>query len=345
MSSGKSTKIILLLCGMAFLAFGILCTPENLLKLEIMENALDSERELIRKGARLEIAGAQALGFLAAAGFFLLIPLWPRIKASARYRVFMERKRDSLRQHQLFRRRFLTPSLAVIAAAIGLIILWIVTADSFLVHEELRLFHREDGIFESVTALLLLCAAVISFRIALRLGRGRPEFYMHLFLGLLFFLMFGEEISWGQRLFGLATPEFLAAVNVQDELNFHNVYGYVFDHLFILGFFTWGVVIPLLDRFSSTFRQIFLAIGLPVPSAGLAVGMLAISLLQSVIVYRFIDPLPTLRLPEARELLSALAFLVLMLEVWILVVRRVPASAQDGPSETGLGAPDSARHS
>ena len=350
MSSGRRTEFLFFATGLVFLAFGLLCTPENLLKLEIMENAIESPSELVRKGARLEIEGARAVAFTTAAVLFGLLPFWPRIEASARYRAFMDRRRVSLREHRLFRRRIRTPSFAVMMAAIALVFLYIALADKLLTPEQMLRVQMEDGIIEGTSALFLLCASVLSVRIALRLGRGRPEFYMHLFLGLLFFVMCGEEISWGQRYLGLQTPEFISAVNVQGEINFHNVYGYLFDHIFILGFLTWGVAVPLLDRFAPFFRQLFAAIGLPVPSAGLAVAMLVISMIQSVIVYKFIDPftdpsLPVLRLPEPRELLSALAFFVLMMEVWVLVGLQAPADRQRAASEDGLGTPDSPRRS
>ncbi|MDH3265263.1 MAG: hypothetical protein OEM24_14850, partial [Paracoccaceae bacterium] len=183
MSSSGQTILLILAVAVAFLAFGLLCTPENLVRLEILEKSLHSESELIRRGARVEIAVARTVAFVAAAGLFLLALLWPRIECSARYHAFMGRKRESLRQHRLFRGKVLTPSMATMMAAIGLMFLWIVTADSFLTRAQLRFVHREDGILQTASALFLLGAAVISVRIALRLGRSRPEFYMHLFLG------------------------------------------------------------------------------------------------------------------------------------------------------------------
>jgi hypothetical protein len=33
----------------------------------------------------------------------------------------------------------------------------------------------------------------------------------------------GEEISWGQRIFGVATPEAVARINLQNELTIHNI--------------------------------------------------------------------------------------------------------------------------
>ena len=43
--------------------------------------------------------------------------------------------------------------------------------------------------------------------------------------------MIGEEISWGQRLFGIATPEALKETNLQNEINLHNhrsLFAYVY---------------------------------------------------------------------------------------------------------------------
>ena len=37
------------------------------------------------------------------------------------------------------------------------------------------------------------------------------------------FVGFGEEISWGQRIFGFSTPDSLAEINVQTEFNLHNI--------------------------------------------------------------------------------------------------------------------------
>jgi len=47
----------------------------------------------------------------------------------------------------------------------------------------------------------------------------------------------GEEISWGQRMFSLATPESLKAINKQDEITLHNIEGVlgVFNLVMMLG--------------------------------------------------------------------------------------------------------------
>ncbi len=112
----------------------------------------------------------------------------------------------------------------------------------------------EDGLFEWLGALCLLlgsCFFVLSVR-ELRHG-GAPWVKQASFvaIGLFLFLAFGEEISWGQRIFGIETPEALLRVNSQGETNLHNLYGNengqnFSSQAFQLFWLTLGVVIPLL---------------------------------------------------------------------------------------------------
>lgn len=47
--------------------------------------------------------------------------------------------------------------------------------------------------------------------------------WFFLLLAMMMFVGFGEEISWGQRIFGFSTPDSLAEINVQTEFNLHNI--------------------------------------------------------------------------------------------------------------------------
>ena len=112
-----------------------------------------------------------------------------------------------------------------------------------------RLFD-EDRYFENIGAISLLASSLILFygfwkslkskKIDLNL-RMRQIFFIG--LGVVFFFGFGEEISWGQRIFHIATPEAIAAINVQDETNIHNIaifeYGLKFETVFDL---MWGIL-------------------------------------------------------------------------------------------------------
>ena len=54
---------------------------------------------------------------------------------------------------------------------------------------------------------------------------GSPKMAALLFLGFAFanFFIAGEEIAWGQRIFGLQTPDELKAINHQGEITVHNI--------------------------------------------------------------------------------------------------------------------------
>jgi hypothetical protein len=84
---------------------------------------------------------------------------------------------------------------------------------------------REDSVLEWVQLGAYLVAAAYGAFTALRLrrdgnGTAAAAFAVFALCGL---LAAGEEISWGQRLFGFGTPNELKAVNNQEELNVHDV--------------------------------------------------------------------------------------------------------------------------
>ena len=86
---------------------------------------------------------------------------------------------------------------------------------------------REDGLLEWLQVLGFAAGAAVallSVRLLLRRGDTAVAALYALFaLGCIFFA--GEEISWGQRLLGLETPEGLRGVNYQEEITAHNVVG------------------------------------------------------------------------------------------------------------------------
>lgn len=92
----------------------------------------------------------------------------------------------------------------------------------------------EDGPMENFSALYFLLCSLSSlflfFKSCNKTGQRNGWF---LVLALLFFVFCGEEISWGQRIFDIQTPERWKKINVQQELNFHNliyVNPYDFEH-------------------------------------------------------------------------------------------------------------------
>lgn len=99
---------------------------------------------------------------------------------------------------------------------------------------------REDGPVEWLTFLVYLAALPFALALARRLVQAQQPLLALLF-GLLAFGMFlvaMEEISWGQRVFGVPTPDGLAGINQKQELNFHNIGGFPLHVAFIaVGFY------------------------------------------------------------------------------------------------------------
>lgn len=85
----------------------------------------------------------------------------------------------------------------------------------------------KERFLEVLGAFLYLAAAVTAVLVARKVNRsgmreaGRRWFL--LLLAAVFFVAFGEEISWGQHFFGFETPEFIRQRNIQNEFSLHNL--------------------------------------------------------------------------------------------------------------------------
>ncbi len=150
---------------------------------------------------------------------------------------------------------------------------------------------REDGPVENYGALFHLISAIlfftafayskidINYRWQKILGQ-KNLFY--LLLGVLFFICFGEEISWGQRIFNIKTPEIINKYNAQNEINLHNLWIFYatnpdgqrksfialmlnMSRLFSIFWLLYCVVIPIVDNLSVRINSIFKNINFPVP--------------------------------------------------------------------------------
>jgi len=83
----------------------------------------------------------------------------------------------------------------------------------------------EDGLVEWLTVLGLLLGSAVCFIRFATLQRRKPALFLSitLLLGLMLFVVAGEEVSWGQRIFGIQSSEFFRKNNTQAETNFHNM--------------------------------------------------------------------------------------------------------------------------
>ncbi|HEY8240697.1 MAG TPA: hypothetical protein VIH35_04580 [Kiritimatiellia bacterium] len=125
---------------------------------------------------------------------------------------------------------------------------WIVFSIAPGFHQ--RWFRGEDRIVEWLTFSGFLLAALImgsTFR-KCRASMGPWARAYVLGLAFFFFVCAGEELSWGQRIFGFATPDVVKAQNEQQEFNLHNLDFEHFHPIVVVSLFMkcFGVALPLL---------------------------------------------------------------------------------------------------
>lgn len=86
---------------------------------------------------------------------------------------------------------------------------------------------KEDNIFENLQFVFYFFSAVLALIISVNSFSKRKKLMFIYFLGFSLFLFFisGEEISWGQRILGISSPEIAKEINTQDETTIHNIKG------------------------------------------------------------------------------------------------------------------------
>ena len=84
----------------------------------------------------------------------------------------------------------------------------------------------EDGLVENVQVALLAAATLLFAAVAGKAAhRGdRPVTVLVVCMALVCLTVTGEELSWGQRIFGWSTPEAWVTHNYQGETNLHNTF-------------------------------------------------------------------------------------------------------------------------
>jgi len=84
---------------------------------------------------------------------------------------------------------------------------------------------REDSIVEYSGAILMFIASLFLIHLLItrfnHIGRLLKLFMVLYCLFLI--VAAGEEISWGQRIFNIKTPDTISQYNLQNELNLHNL--------------------------------------------------------------------------------------------------------------------------
>lgn len=179
-------------------------------------------------------------------------------------------------------------------------------------------FTLEDGLLEWLTVLSLGTTAFICLR---RLKNYRHHYspiqtFMVALAALLFIFGTGEEISWGQRLIGIQSPDFFLENNAQGETNLHNMVAgstkinkLVFGKLLALGFLIYlGVLTPLYRRGGAVQRWLD-RLAIPIPTRRQWWGYIAVVACVEGIIQLLSDT------PKRGELTEFSASIVVMLTV------------------------------
>lgn len=150
-------------------------------------------------------------------------------------------------------------------------------------------FAAEDRLVEYGTAICLLLASLILLRNGFSLRGAAPKLAVGLtfFYAFMFFFGAGEEISWGQRIFGWETSEAMKEINRQDETTIHNIEiggvaltKHLFGPVLTVTILLYLMVLPFAYPASARFKRMIDRIALPVPGKRHA----AFALISSVII-------------------------------------------------------------
>ncbi len=148
--------------------------------------------------------------------------------------------------------------LLVSVAVFGLYILFVSTTNVEIYYSMIR----EDGPIEYASAIFWIIAAM---SLIVSLFSQRKFNLLTLLIVMFFVVCAGEEISWGQRIFHIGTPEMVKAVNIQNEINLHNIGSIsIFSNAFFLITVIFFAVLPLLVRRSLSVKRFLLYYSFPI---------------------------------------------------------------------------------
>jgi len=113
----------------------------------------------------------------------------------------------------------------VVGSALLILIAYALYLGRLVGVDEFWHFVREDGPAEWLTTLFLFGCSFIAVYRAYQFRKLKKSLWVLTWgaMAFLFFFAAGEEISWGQRIFGIESSEFFLENNKQAETNLHNL--------------------------------------------------------------------------------------------------------------------------
>lgn len=210
--------------------------------------------------------------------------------------------------------------------------------------EKLVFLAREDGAVETMGTIFFFGCSLLFLWLFIQSKQGnnfhffrtRKNFFW-LILGLLFFFAFGEELSWGQRIFHYSTPQVMKDANIQDEVNLHNLkifhgldssgqrksFVELFlniDRLFSIFWFLFCLICPFLAKRFPRVSSWFQRINLPLVPLWVGIFFLLNYLLSKILELFFTQDILWSAITEFKETNFALLFFLVSL--WFFQNRR-----------------------
>ena len=173
-----------------------------------------------------------------------------------------------------------------------------------------NLFVEEDGIIEYLTAFFLLSISIFLIKKLLKMKEiiSVNNFGIIMF-SIMFFFGFGEEISWGQRIFNIETPPFFSENNLQSETNIHNLMiggvklnKLIFTNGLFFIFSFYFLATPYLYNTSNNLKSLINRFSIVIPKYSQS----AIFIISTIIIYIF----DHYRISEIWECLFAFTMLI-----------------------------------
>ena len=174
-----------------------------------------------------------------------------------------------------------------------------------------RMLIREDYWVENLTVVWFLLTGLLLFVTALVEGRFFRR-CVYILGGMAMVFAAGEEISWGQRIFGFATPDFLMHLNESKEFNVHNIANDIFSIIYLN-----GVLILCMTTCAAFFCRKDRLFGIPLPSILLMLGFLIILSYESGANLKELSGANFIE--YAKSIRRALGFIVVE-EKWLLLL-------------------------
>lgn len=138
-------------------------------------------------------------------------------------------------------------------------------------------------------------------------------------MGFVFVFGVGEEVSWGQRIFGFKSPQFFIDYNTQGEFNFHNLRfgktatskGFRVNRIIFgtgLGIMVaiYFLIFPVLYRKKEAFKNFINRFALPLPRN--------YHIIAYLILFGLVQLIPTPKKGEILEFGGCWIFLLMMFE-------------------------------